>query len=88
MKPTNVAAMAGAKIPSGRHMARRPKKIKPGTETVHISFLLDADIAARIDAEAERRTKEDPARRRWTRTDTLKALLVQALGAAGTDKTK
>ena len=76
--------MAGGAITSTRHMARKPNKIKSGSGTVHISFLLDADIAAKIDADAERRTSHDPDRRRWTRTDTLKALLVQAL--ADTDK--
>ena len=73
MRRTNV-------VPSS-DLARRPNKIKASTETVHVSFLLDADLAREVDEEAARRSEIDPDRRRWTRTDTLKALLRAALAA-------
>jgi hypothetical protein len=60
-------------------MPRKPSKIKAGTKTVHISFLLDADVARRVDEEAERMTKEDPYRRVTSRTDALRSLISDGL---------
>jgi hypothetical protein len=50
---------------------------------VRISCLLEADIVAKIDEVAAELTAADPYRRVSTRTDALRALVLDALKARG-----
>lgn len=54
---------------------KRTKKFEPG-ETMPISFRLDADVAAELDAEAERLTEENGFL--VTRTDVIRRWLKEA----------
>jgi len=60
-------------------MARKPRQVKPGSTPVKVTVLLDADIVAQIDAYAQQLTAEDPIRRITTRTDALRALVLDGL---------
>jgi hypothetical protein len=63
-------------------MPSKPSKL------VHISFLVDPEVAKRIDDEAKRLTKEDPHQRPYTRTDALRVLLNLALKVRGEERSR
>jgi hypothetical protein len=71
-----------AAVQSSRSMPRKPKKIKPGSGLVQLTFLVDASIAGEIDDYAARLTADDPMRPA-SRTDALRKLI-----RAGLDTTK
>jgi hypothetical protein len=60
---------------------RPPKKVKPGSGLVRITFMLDADMAHAIDEEADRLTTEDETGRGFNRTDALRVVIRDGLKA-------
>ena len=71
--------MPGAVSPA-QSMPRRPRPVKSGSkEPIKVTALLDADLVDKIDAVAEQLTADDPYRRITTRTDALRALVIDGL---------
>ena len=65
-------------VASAGSMARKPRQVKPGSHR-QSDGVADADIVAQIDAYAQQLTDEDPIRRVTTRTDALRALVLDGL---------
>jgi hypothetical protein len=64
---------------------KRTKKFEPG-ETMPVSFRLDAEVAAELDAEADRLTRENGFL--VTRTDVIRRWLREAAQRARVERTK
>ncbi len=61
-------------------MPRKPKRVKAGaTGTVHLSFIVEADLVRVVDEESERMKAEDDYGRTVSRTDTVRSLIKDGL---------
>jgi len=75
----NVSAGKADQVASAP-VPRRPTKIKPGASgTVHLSFMVEAELVRSIDEETERMKAEDPYDRAVSRTDAVRSLLRDGL---------
>jgi hypothetical protein len=63
-------------------VSRRPNKPKAG-KAVRMQLVFPGELVALVDAYAEKMTAENPFGRPSTRTDAMKALVVEGLRAAG-----
>jgi hypothetical protein len=73
------------KVDSARSMPRKPRKFKPGSELVQITFLVDATTAHEIDTYAARLAAEDPDAT-VSRTVALKKIVRAGLKALNESK--
>jgi len=77
MSAANVRKTGGGGVPSAA-LPRRPAKIKPGaTGTVHLSFVVEADLVRAVDEEMERMSESFGVA--VSRTDTVRTLIRDGL---------
>ncbi len=69
-------------VASSGPVARKPNKPKTG-KPVRMQVIFPGELVEMVDAYAEKMTKDNPFGRPATRTDALKALVVDALRAHG-----
>ena len=80
MRVTKTIQVKEGGLDLSRSMPRKPRKFKPGSGFVQITFLVDSTTAHEIDGYAEQMTKEDPMRPA-SRTDALRKIMRAGLNA-------
>lgn len=82
MVKTSLASGNASHAIRSQAMPRKPKKPKANESGfVHVSVMLELDLVQAIDKEATALQAEDQYHRPFTRTETMRILLKQALAA-------